>query len=86
MTAALAEATLCALLLARLTRGCCPLGHCSRWEKHCGSKAKKWRISLRVVPGERQPQCLSSWPLARMQGLLPVGPCSCWRWGTGAQG
>lgn len=23
----------------------------SRFEKHCGSKAKKWRTSLRVEPG-----------------------------------
>ena len=25
---------------------------CSRFERHCGSKAKKWRTSLRVEPGE----------------------------------
>ena len=33
---------------ARLTVYAAPPTICSRFEKHCGSRAKKWRTSLRV--------------------------------------
>ncbi len=28
-----------------------PLFSFTRFERHCGSKAKKWRLSLRIEPG-----------------------------------
>ncbi|PRW59071.1 Mitochondrial import receptor subunit TOM40-1 [Chlorella sorokiniana] len=41
-----------------------PIFGLSRWEKHCGSKAKKWRISLRVVPGSCPEVKLNDPPMA----------------------
>jgi hypothetical protein len=38
-----------------------PLFSFTRFERHCGSKAKKWRLSLRIDPGAT-PECPAGEP------------------------
>ena len=55
-----------------------PLFSFTRWERHTGSKAKKWRLSLRIEPGS-VPECvpgargLLGWALRATRLLTPPG-------------
>jgi hypothetical protein len=55
-----------------------PLFGLSRFERHCGSRSKKWRTSLRVLPGSCPEVALGEMPMALGTWLglkgLAVGP------------
>lgn len=65
-----------------------PLFSFTRFERHTGSKAKKWRLSLRIEPGVvkecplgDQPMPLGQW--LEMKGMLHWAPRTAVEFGVG---